>query len=128
MTSRRTTFAPCIRVTGVEAKHALAGPPQFCLVVAGASATISGEFFMPFFVVVMNHEQKESSAATEISRKARGFLTERRIRRRFMPMKPMPTMPTVIICLLPLDLWLYELFRFYKDRRKTLLLDFFPTF
>ena len=34
-------------------------PPQLCPVVAGASPTISGEFFVPFFVLEMNHEHKE---------------------------------------------------------------------
>src|SRR5208337_868861 len=68
-------------------------PPQLCPFVASASHTISGEFFVPFFVLVMDHEHKESSAATEISRKSRGLLTELRIRRRFMPMNPTPTIP-----------------------------------
>jgi hypothetical protein len=33
--------------------------PQLGPVVAGASPTVSGEFYVPFFVLVINHEHKE---------------------------------------------------------------------
>ena len=58
---------------------------------------VPGEFFVPFLVPVMNHEHKEMLTATEISRKSLGFRTKPRIQRRFMPIKPTPTMPILII-------------------------------
>ncbi len=62
---------------------------------------VSGEFFGTFLVLVMNHEHKELPTAAEISRKLLGFRTEPRIQRRFMPIKPIPTIPIRTIAVFP---------------------------
>jgi hypothetical protein len=43
----------------VEAKALVFRPPRMCPVVAVGIPTIGGEFFVPFLVLVMNHEHKE---------------------------------------------------------------------
>jgi hypothetical protein len=64
---------------------------------AGNSSTISGEFFVPFLVLLMYHEHKESPREANILRKLWGLRAVPGIRRRFMPMKPMPTIPILSI-------------------------------
>jgi hypothetical protein len=68
---------------------------------------VSGEFFVPFLVLVMNHEHKELPTAAEISRKSLSFRTEPRIQRRFMPIKPTPIIPifTIVKSLSGIILW-----------------------